>query len=72
MSRMSTKEIYAKAEALTQEEYESLYSKLSKESKEGVQSLIRLGDSPSLALITEIAYRIDEETLDFYRNAYES
>lgn len=66
----STPNIYAAAKAITEIQYNELYSNLSQEDKKTVKSLINLGDSKELALISQIAYKPTKEATEFYRYAY--
>jgi len=49
---MDSVKIYKLAESMTNAEYKKKYSKLTEKQKLSVQSLIRLGDTPKLALAT--------------------
>jgi len=64
--------IYKMAEEMTDAEYDKKFSQLSEKQKSSVKSLIRLGDTPKLALATILSNKdIDEnsDTWNLYRYA---
>lgn len=56
--------IYSLAENMSDTEYDEKYSKLSKKQKDKVNSLIRLGDAPKLALATTLLSKEIDENSD--------
>jgi hypothetical protein len=70
---MDSVKIYKLAESMTDAEYEKKYSKLTEKQKLSVQSLIRLGDMPKLALATTLLNKDNDsensDTWNLYKYA---
>jgi len=70
---MDSVKIYKLAESMTDAEYEKKYSKLTEKQKLSVQSLIRLGDTPKLALATTLLNKDNDsensDTWNLYKYA---
>ena len=65
---MTTQEIYNAANKMTDQTFDTVFNCLNAEKKEKVNTLINLGDSKKLALVTILEEK--EIDINFYDKAY--